>query len=662
MLRSRTGCILNALGIFLLSLTLAVSLSLISALSDDTNGVDNPGFEDKSGGRWTFHPSSRCLITDEVSHTGKHSLSIVCNKESDFATARQTVSISDQGTFNFSVWIKLSELKGLGTYFSLSWQDAQGKVIDRYYSSPVVGTLEWTKIEVKQRVPDGAKALMIGLHTNPKCSGTVWYDDIQIDIKNELEMRSLIIYPNYRSQIYHGQKKQVIIGVDITETTDHPLSSLGLSVQVLSKDGRTISEARKDKLNEADWQSISLDLKEASPGDYQAVVRLIDNNSKQELKFQKLNFSILGQNAPLPAVYFDEHNRCIVNGKLFFPLGYYTWGVDVKDLDCVADTNFNCIIHYNLFSQCKIPEAIRYLDEVNSRGLKFIASTNRCYDNFTSDPIIFDSWQGPKQVLQGAVKTLKDHPALLAWYTNDERSDFFIPQLEQAYNYIKTADPDHPTYQVLTRKQPVVYHVGSTDALGTDCYPVYEFYTREQSKIELEDVVEATELVRNAVMGARPVWEVIECCKIASDGRPPTFEEMLCESYLAIAHGARGLFFFCLPYAQRDGDVQMQRLKDLGEEMEKVRPVALGTDIGPEDSLKTTDKRISVLTRSTPYGIFAIAVNPSSDKIKAEFQIRNVSSVEVHTPKSPSCRISVSNNSFTDEIEPMGTRLYKLSQ
>lgn len=64
MLRSRTGCILNALGIFLLSLTLAVSLSLISALSDDTNGVDNPGFEDKSGGRWTFHPSSRCLITD----------------------------------------------------------------------------------------------------------------------------------------------------------------------------------------------------------------------------------------------------------------------------------------------------------------------------------------------------------------------------------------------------------------------------------------------------------------------------------------------------------------------------------------------------------------------------------------------------------------------
>lgn len=660
---NRKRFLLNTFSTLLL---LAALLLLLSVVIQNATLAVGSGFEDGSNDHWEVSSSDRCRIVSDAAHTGVKSLRMTCNGESHFASARQTKSVDGRGTLHFSAWVKLSEVQGTGTYFTISWYDDRDNLVDLYYSSTIVGTLDWTELKLISRVPADAKTYTIGLHIHPAPGGTVWYDDVSAEIEDEVTLRALLRSPGYRGELRPNRDKEIVVGAEVDGSADHPIDTLSASVTVLAEDGCVVGQAEKTDLAENNWENIRVNLDSAAPGQYRAVARLTVRQTGEELRRQELTFSVLGQDRPAPSVYIDEHNRCVVNGELFFPVGYYTWGTDrthIAALDKVVETKFNCLVHYNVISDRTIHHAARYMDAANDHGLKILISTKHCYDNFSTDPIRFGSWEGALPVLRGAVTTFKSHPALLGWYINDERSDFFLPQIGRAYDYITENDPDHIIYQVLRRAQYPALHVASSGALGTDCYPVHLYYSGKSANISMEEVGRATDLVRNATMGARAVWEVVECGQITSNGRPPTFKEMMCESYMALTRGARGLFYFCLPYALRDGDQQMQSLKALGEELEKVRPIALGVDVASTDAVIVSDKRISALTRATNDSLYVMAVNPSDELIHVTFRLGpNVQgrSVERHAPNVPTRLITIRTHEFIDAIEPLGTRVYKL--
>lgn len=187
---------------------------------------------------------------------------------------------------------------------------------------------------------------------------------------------------------------------------------------------------------------------------------------------------------------------------------------------------------------------------------------------------------------------------------------------------------------------------------------------------KMNDFGAATSIAENASMRAKPVWMVGECSTIRYDGihpsnRPPTYEEIMCEAYQGIINGARGLMFFNLSDLLRfDGENQWQIVKRVGDELFKIQPVMLGIDADTKQT-SVSNPKISVLTRSVNDDLYVLAVNPYNVNIPVEFKIWDPkgASKAIEDPfNQNTSSITISNGKFTDTIESLGTRIYKLSR
>lgn len=155
-----------------------------------------------------------------------------------------------------------------------------------------------------------------------------------------------------------------------------------------------------------------------------------------------------------------------VDGKPFFPMGFYilssfesvfpadqpyVWltGRLCPDyyqpvLDRLTDSHFNCFIDYGSMMG-GIGQARGVLDAGQARGLKAIFSVKDLmpgahWQAYTQNL----PWKDLRTTAHHVVRKLRDHPALISWYINDE---VFRPDLwEGAVNVfrdVRAADPWH---------------------------------------------------------------------------------------------------------------------------------------------------------------------------------------------------------------------------
>jgi len=88
-----------------------------------------------------------------------------------------------------------------------------------------------------------------------------------------------------------------------------------------------------------------------------------------------------------PTSYIDEHNRFILNGQPFFPLGLYvvecTNGSYTAELDEIAASSFDTVMNYGV-NQCGTDatdaQILGYLDQLAARNLKLIFSLSEYFD------------------------------------------------------------------------------------------------------------------------------------------------------------------------------------------------------------------------------------------------------------------------------------------
>ena len=70
------------------------------------------------------------------------------------------------------------------------------------------------------------------------------------------------------------------------------------------------------------------------------------------------------------------------------------------------------------------------------------------------------------------VKSLADHPALLAWYLSDETTRVNIPQVVHLREVVSAADPYHPTLGVSCYPVDLAAYGNSADIIAVDPYPI----------------------------------------------------------------------------------------------------------------------------------------------------------------------------------------------
>ena len=158
--------------------------------------------------------------------------------------------------------------------------------------------------------------------------------------------------------------------------------------------------------------------------------------------------------------------------------------------------------------------------------------------------------------MRARVRQFRDHPALLAWYLNDELSLKYLPRLEAHRAGWLGENPDHPTWAVLYQVHDVAAYFNTFDVIGTDLYPI----GRKPASMA---AVWTAETFRQ-VAKSRPLWQVpqlhnwADYAKTPEDrakGRTPTLAEKRSMAWQCICEGATGLVFYSWFDVLRNPDV-----------------------------------------------------------------------------------------------------------
>jgi hypothetical protein len=362
-------------------------------------------------------------------------------------------------------------------------------------------------------------------------------------------------------------------------------------------------------------------------------------------------------------VYIDDNNATIVGSKPFFPLGLYAGQGPASDeaiseLDEIADSPFNVIMNYGI-NNGSIKQIRSYLDAVNERGLKIIYSIKDFYRGTKYYPREVGPYRGEEEMTRGVIREFRDHPAILAWYLNDELPRSYIPRLTQRYRLVKQLDPNHPAWIVLYQVDELKFYLNTTDVMGADPYPI--------SRRPISMASEWTQKTRKAAGSRKAVWMVSQAHNLGiyddgdSEYTSPTFEEMRCMAYQCLVNGANGLIFYSFFDLKRDPlgfDKRWAEVKKLGAEIKSLMPVLLSTEEPPRVQLVKGSQYIHFSTKRHDGKLYILAVNVSREEQDAEFII----SAEVEDAKVLFEERSVSMEKYrlTDKFQPIAAHVYEI--
>lgn len=83
------------------------------------------------------------------------------------------------------------------------------------------------------------------------------------------------------------------------------------------------------------------------------------------------------------------------------------------------------------------------LDLAHSHGVRVLVDVDMGVNNFP---------MGTAAAKERIAK-LRNHPAVIGWYTSDERGLDYLPVLRDLHSFASTEDIDHPTWSVFTGGQ-----------------------------------------------------------------------------------------------------------------------------------------------------------------------------------------------------------------
>lgn len=234
-------------------------------------------------------------------------------------------------------------------------------------------------------------------------------------------------------------------------------------------------------------------------------------------------------------VLIGDHNETLVDGKPFFPAGFYGMPAGPQ-ADPIPKAGYNAALTYDTgVASCK-----RWLDDCQRLGLLGMVSIPH--------PFVgrFDETR-----LREALRTVKHHQALLGYYLFDEpgvgKSGETPAELKRVYDVVADEDPYHPVGVCINVPEFTDDYADCYDVVMPDPYPLLKTLR------PLTEVSERVEGTREMLADRKPVWvvpqafgwDVIQGIDDPEQYRTPTAEQERCMTYLALVHGVRGVMYYC---------------------------------------------------------------------------------------------------------------------
>ena len=300
--------------------------------------------------------------------------------------------------------------------------------------------------------------------------------------------------------------------------------------------------------------------------------------------------------------------------------------------------------------------------------------------------------------LKKLILSVKDHPALLFWETEDEPSYIWKKPLEarvppqniiDTYQFVKRLDPARPFYLnhaptnlVSTLRR----YNGGADIVATDIYPVVPHGIREMYALwpdgrqgdfpdaHISQVGDYADKMRRVAGPARAVFMVLQGFaweKLREKDQDPkmvqypTRAELRFMAYQSIVHGANGIIYWGLPYTPPEAPL-WRDLKSVTQELKALRTALAGRRVGLamafeyHDTGHSLSRGIEWIAKPAADAVLLIAANADPNPVDVSFTglvgFRQLESL------FESRQLAWENGKFRDSFPPFAVHVYRLKR
>jgi len=514
-----------------IALLLTALLASLAHAADEPNLLLNPGFEevDAAGKLAGWSLPSGYSVTDANPKSGERCLTYTNPDAGVYRLCSQTVVLQPGLRYELSGWVRTQDVAGddTGASFCVEWSAG-----DTYrggsYPSGIKGTNEgWRQIRtLTGAVPDDATRFTVHCYLRKGMTGTAWFDDLTLR-RYRPPLVGSVLTRAYRNLVAGGPV-DVLAELNLVDNQVEA-GQVQATLKVLDADGHAVAE-QQGVVGPDVVTFAGLDTDALKPGSY----RLLVSATAGEVDGEAGGTLTRVDKLPDRKAWIDDRQRLILDGEPFFPLGTYWSSVKPEDVERYAQSPFNCVMPYGGASR-------EQLDLLDSKDLKLIYSVKDLYHGTTWAPKDILTVEDERKAIERVVAEKGDHPAIIAWYINDELPITMLDQLTAHRDWLEELDPGRPTWVVLYQVDQVRSYLPTFDVIGTDPYPIP---TRPPST-----ALTYTRKTNAAVYGAKAVWQVPQIFDWAAyrpeaEQRPPTYAEMRSMAWSCIAAGANGLIFY----------------------------------------------------------------------------------------------------------------------
>ena len=376
--------------------------------------------------------------------------------------------------------------------------------------------------------------------------------------------------------------------------------------------GRTVSTARA-RVSPGKSFRMDLSLRRLPVGDYQFTFSLLANGRQAAAQ----TVPIIVAPPARTEVTFDDKRVCYVNGKPFFPIGLYhvstpaierinekSRAAGLPELDLLQSVKHLRDMGFNTIHHTWVMPSEDYLAYTEKLGM----------------------WVIPEVAAPTAeqVAMANRHTNVLMWYGSDEPSGETLNVIKRASVQTAALDPHRPVSAAVCNPDLFKPALEGFDFVMLDPYII-----RYRPLTVIADWMKAA---MEAGKGNKALWLVPQAFTIDSPSwKEPTPEEVRCQAYIGLVHGATGLVWYAFwspenwagnPKGRNCWLLSDSKLWDsfpkLNAEVSALAPIILtGKNLGP---VKTSTADVHTCLWKYKGKSYLLAVNTQYHAVKCKLE------------------------------------------